>query len=343
MTNNEALTMRAAAVTRYGAPDVVVLRDVPRPAPGPRDVLIRVRATTVSSGDARMRARRVPSGMGFLVRLAVGWNAPRHAVLGTECAGEIVATGAEVTRFRPGDAVIAFTGAAMGMHAEYTVVPEDGLVAPKPDALSWEEAAALLFGGTAALHYLRHEARVKPGERVLIVGASGAVGAAAVQIARHEGAEVTAVCSAANAALARELGAAKVIDYHAEDFARADTQWDVVMDCVGAADYARCRRVLAPGGRLLRVVCGLAGQFAAPFQGRFSGHRVIAGVAAERPDDVLALVAMAREGTYRAVIDEVLPLARIAEAHARVDTGHKRGSVVIAVGGGPPPRRHPSR
>lgn len=323
--------MRAAVVTRYGAPDVVVLRDLPRPTPGPRDVLIRVRATTVSSGDARMRARRVPAGMGFLMRLAVGWNAPRHPVFGTECAGEVVATGAEVTRFHKGDAVIAFTGTAMGMHAEYAVVPEDGRLAPKPEALSWEEAAALLFGGTTALHYLRHEAKVKPGERVLIVGASGAVGAAAVQIARHEGAEVTAVCSAANAALVRELGAAKVIDYRTEDFTRANTHWDVVMDCVGATDYARCRRVLAPGGRLLRVVCGLAGQFAAPFQGRLSGHRVIAGVAAERKDDVLALVAMAREGAYRAVIDETLPLARIAEAHARVDTGHKRGSVVVTM------------
>lgn len=333
MTNNETLTMRAAVATRYGAPDVVVLRDVPRPTPGPRDVLIRVRATTVSAGDARVRARRVPSGMGTLMRLALGWNAPRKPIFGTECAGEVVAVGAEVTRFRPGDAVVAFTGAAMGMHAEYAVVPEDGPLASKPEALSWKEAAALLFGGTTALHYLRHEARVKPGERVLIVGASGAVGAAAVQIARREGAEVTAVCSAANASLVRELGATKVIDYHAEDFTRADTKWDVVMDCVGATDYARCRRVLAPGGRLLRVVCGLAGQFAAPFQGRLSGHRIIAGVAAERLDDVRALVEMAREGTYRAVIDEVLPLARITEAHARVDTGHKRGSVVVTVDG----------
>jgi len=230
-----------------------------------------------------------------------------------------------------GDSVVAFPGAAMGAHAAYVCVREDGPVAPKPDGLSWEEAAALLFGGTTALHYLRHEARVKPGERVLVLGASGAVGVAAVQIARHAGAEVTAVCSAANAALVRGLGAARVIDYTAEDFTRADDRWDVVMDCVGATDYARCRRVLAPGGRLLRVACGLAGQLAAPFQGRLSGHRVIAGVAAERPEDVRALADLARDGAYRAVIDAALPLARVAEAHARVDGGHKRGSVVVTL------------
>lgn len=333
MTHHEPLmTMQAAVVTRYGAPDVLALRDVARPTPGPRDLLIRVRATTVSSGDARVRARRVPEGMGLLMRLALGWSAPRQPVLGTECAGVVEAVGAEVTRFRAGDAVVAFPGAAMGAHAGYVCVREDGPVAPKPEALSWEEAASLLFGGTTALHYLR-EARVKPGQRVLVLGASGAVGVAAVQLARIDGAEVTAVCSASNAELVRGLGAARVIDYGAEDFTRGDARWDVVMDCVGATDYARCRRVLAPGGRLLRVVCGLAGQMAAPFQGRLSGHRVIAGVTPERPEDVRHLVELAREGTYRAVIDATVPLARIAEAHARVDSGRKRGSVVVAIEG----------
>lgn len=332
MTHHEPLTMRAAVVTRYGAPDVLILRDVVRPTPGPRELLIRVKATTVSSGDARVRARRVPEGMGLLMRLAMGWSAPRQPVLGTECSGVVEAVGAEVTRFRAGDAVVAFRGAAMGTHAEYVAVREDGAVAPKPEALSWGEAASLLFGGTTALHYLR-EARVKPGERVLVLGASGAVGVAAVQLARVAGAEVTAVCSAANAELVRGLGAARVIDYGAEDFTRGDSRWDVVMDCVGATDYARCARVLAPGGRLLRIVCGLGGLLAAPFQGRLAGHRVIAGVAAERPEDALHLVGLAREGTYRAVIDATVPLQRIAEAHARVDSGRKRGSLVVAVGG----------
>jgi NADPH:quinone reductase-like Zn-dependent oxidoreductase len=332
MTTPDSM-MRAAVVTRYGAPDVVALRDVARPAPGPHDLLIRVRATTVSSGDARVRARRVPAGMGFLMRLAMGWSGPRQPVLGTECAGVVEAVGAEVTRFRPGDAVIAFPGATMGAHAAYVRIGEDGPVALKPDGLAWEEAAALLFGGTTALHSLR-VAEVQRGERVLVLGASGAVGVATVQLAQREGAEVTAVCSAANAALVKGLGATRVIDYNAEDFTRSDTTWDVVIDCVGATDYARCRRVLAPGGRLVRVVADLPGLLAAPFQGRLSGHRVIATVTPERPDDVRALVALAAEGAYRAVIDAVLPMARVAEAHARVDSGRKRGSVVLILDAG---------
>ncbi len=324
-------TMRAAVVTRYGAPEVIALQTRPVPRCGPGDILVRVRATTVSSGDARVRARRVPEGMGLLVRLALGWNVPRQPILGTECSGEVVAIGAGVTRFRVGDAVVAFTGAAMTGHAEYVRLPADGAVAQTPAGLGWEEAAALLFGGTTAYHYLRRAAAVKAGERVLVLGASGAVGVAAVQLARAMGAEVTGVCSAANAALVRGLGATRVLDYAVEDFTRGDARWDVVMDCVGATDYARCHRVLTPGGRLVRVVCGLAGLIAAPFQGRRAGHRVIAGVAAERPEDVAALVAMAGEGTYRAVIDAVFPLARIADAHARVDSGRKRGSVVVTL------------
>ncbi|MEZ4409034.1 MAG: NAD(P)-dependent alcohol dehydrogenase [Polyangiales bacterium] len=329
MTHAEA-TRRAAVVTRYGAPEVIALREIPLPTPGPRELRVRVKATTVSSGDARLRGCRVPAGMGLPMRLAFGWKVPRQPVLGTECAGVVDAVGDAVTRFKVGDAVVAFPGAKMGAHAEFVCVGEDGRVAMKPEALSWGEAAALLFGGTAAMHYLR-EAGVKRGERVLVLGASGAVGVAAVQLARVEGAEVTAVCSAANADLVRELGAGRVIDYAVEDFTRDAARWDVIVDCVGVTDYARCRPVLAPGGRLARVACDLAGQLAAPFQGRLSGHRVIAGVAAERAGDVRRLAELASEGAYRAVIDDTVPLARIAEAHARVDSGHKRGSVVVTV------------
>lgn len=328
---NEVGTMRAAVVTEYGPPSVIALRELRRPLPGPRDLLIRVKATSVSSGDARVRARRVPAGMGFLMRLAMGWNGPRQPVLGTECSGVVESVGANVTRFGVGDAVVAFPGIDMGAHAAFLCIREDGPVAKKPEALPWNEAASLLFGGLTALHYLRQKAKVRPGERVLVLGASGTVGAAAVQIARHAGAEVTAVCSAPNAALVTDLGATYVIDYHAHDFTKTGRTWDVIMDCVGATDYARCRRVLARGGRLLRVECGLAGQFAAPFQGRFSGHRVIAGAATERAQDVAVLLDLVREGAYRAVIDDAVPLARIAEAHARVDSGHKRGAVVVTM------------
>ena len=325
-------TMPAAVVTRYGGPGVVVLRDVPRPKPGPHDLLIRVKATTVSSGDARMRARRVPEGMELLLRLAAGWNAPRSAVLGTECAGVVEAVGGAVTRFRVGDPVVAFPGASMGAHAAFVRIREDGAVARKPERLGWAEAAALLFGGTTAYHYLHRAARVQAGERVLVLGASGAVGSAAIQLARLAGAEVTAVCSGANEALALSLGAGRVIDYQREDFTRAGSSWDVVMDCVGATDYPRCRPALAPGGRLLRVVCGLSGQLTALFEGRLSGHRVIAGVAMERAEDVRHLLDLAQRGALRAVIDGVLPFEQIAEAHARVDSGRKRGSLVLTLG-----------
>lgn len=324
--------MPAAVVTRYGAPEVVKLRGVPRPALGPRDLLIRVKATSVSSGDARMRAARVPEGMGPLLRLAAGWNAPRSAILGGECAGIVEAVGSDATRFRVGEPVVAFTGLAMGAHAAFVRIREDGAVARKPERIGWTEAAALLFGGTTAFHYLHRAARLKAGERVLVVGATGAVGSAAIQLARLAGAEVTAVCSGANGALALSLGAARVIDYQQTDFTCTGASWDVVMDCVGATDYARCRPVLAPGGRLLRVVCGLAGQFAAPFQGRLSGHRVIAGIAQERAEDVRHLLDLAQRGALRAVVDGVLPFERIAEAHARVDSGRKRGSLILTLG-----------
>lgn len=329
--NDDVGTMRAAVVTKYGPPNTVAVREIARPEAGAHDLLIRVLASTVSSGDARLRAHRVPSGMGLLLRLALGWNVPRNPVLGTECAGVVTAVGDEVTRFRVGDEVVAYPGATMGAHATFLRIREDGPLATKPEGLSWNEAASLLFGGMTAMHYLHHEAKLRPRERVLVLGASGAVGVAAVQIAKHAGAEVSAVCSAKNEALVRELGAAHVIDYQSRDFTRSGERWDVVMDCVGATNYARCGPVLEPGGRLLRVVCGLAGQLAAPFQGRLSGHRVIAGVAKERPEDVRAIVALVREGAYRAVVEDVLPLSRIAEAHARVDGGHKRGSIVVTM------------
>jgi NADPH:quinone reductase-like Zn-dependent oxidoreductase len=269
--------------------------------------------------------------MQFLGRLALGWRRPRHPVLGTDLAGEVMAIGAGVMQRRVGDAVVAFVGAAMGAHAEFVRLREDAAL-PMPDGLTFEQAAALPFGACTALHYLRRAARLQAGERVLILGASGAVGAAAVQIARHDGAHVTAVCSAANAALVSELGANDVIDYAHEDFTRGAGRWDVVMDCVGATDYARTARVLRPGGRLLRVVCSLGGLFAALWQGRSRGHRVIAGVSPGRVEDLRVALDLARAGALRPVIDATFPLAQVAEAHARVDSGRKRGSVMLRMG-----------
>jgi NADPH:quinone reductase-like Zn-dependent oxidoreductase len=324
-------TMQAVEVTRYGDPEVLELRVVPRPKPAAGEILVRVRAASVSSGDARIRSLRMPPGMLFLGRLALGWRRPRRPVLGTDLAGEVVEIGAGVTQHRVGDAVVAFVGAAMGAHAELVRLKEEAAL-PMPDTLTFEQAAALPFGACTALHYLRRAAQLRAGERVLILGASGAVGAAAVQIARHDGADVTAVCSAANAALVSELGASTAIDYAHEDFTQGSARWDVVMDCVGATDYARTARVLRPGGRLLRVVCGLGGLFAALWQGRSRGHRVIAGVSPGSVEDLRTALDLARAGALRPVIDATFPLAQIANAHARVDSGRKRGSVVLRMG-----------
>jgi NADPH:quinone reductase-like Zn-dependent oxidoreductase len=324
--------MRAACVTGYGGPDCVVVREVPRPDPGPGQVRVRVVSTTVNSGDARMRALNVPRGLGTLMRLAMGWRVLRQPVLGFELSGCVDAVGEGVTRWRPDDAVVVMRGVSLAAHAEYVVMPADGKIVPRPKSLSFDEAAALCFGGVTALHYLHAAPALAQGGRLLVIGASGAVGSAAVQVARILGAHVTGVCSAENAELVAGLGAHRVLDYRREAFTAAGETWDAVLDCVGATPYATARPVFRPGGRFLRLVADLPGLLAAPFQGRLSGHRVVAGVSAERFEDLRDLCTWADEGRYRPVIDSVYPLERIAEAHARVDTGHKRGSVVVRVG-----------
>ncbi len=324
--------MKAAICKRYGAPDAVEIRDVRRPEPGPGELLVRNRATTVSSGDARIRAARFPAGFALPARLALGLTGPRKSILGTELAGVVEAVGGGVTRFRPGDAVFAFPGIKFGCHAEYTVVAEDGAIARKPAAFTFEEAAAISFGGSTALHYLREIAKVTPGERVLVNGASGAVGSACVQLARHFGTVVTGVCSAANADLVRSLGATDIIDYATTDFAKTGSRYDIIVDTVGNATFERCRPALAEGGRLLLLATSLGGLLKAPLQSKMSGLTVAAGPAAERAEYISTLAELCETGAFKPVIDQVLPFARIADAHARVDTGRKVGSVVVVFG-----------
>ncbi|RYE86928.1 MAG: NAD(P)-dependent alcohol dehydrogenase, partial [Hyphomicrobiales bacterium] len=250
--------MKAMIYRRYGAPDVVELADMPKPVPRDNEVLIRIRATTVTTGDWRARSLKMPQGFGILGRLVFGLFGPRKPILGTELAGVVETVGSAVTRFKPGDEVFAFPGGNFGAHAEYRTMPEDGLVALKPANLSFEEAAALSFGGTTVLGPLRDKIRIKPGDKVLVVGASGAVGSAAVQIAKHLGAEVTGVCSTANLSLVRSIGAERVIDYTKEDFATSGETWDVIVDTTGTAPFSRSEVALKPGGRLLVILGTLA-------------------------------------------------------------------------------------
>lgn len=323
--------MKAIVQDRYGSPDVLALREVDRPAIGPRDVLIEVRASAVNSGDARLRAMRVPGGMGLFARLAFGVFGPRKPTLGAELAGVVREVGSAVTRWRAGDEVFALSGMRMGAHAEFCALPEDGCIARKPAGLPFTDAAALAFGGTTALDFFRR-AKLAKGEELLVYGASGAVGTAAIQLAHHAGARVTAVCSAGNAALVRELGADRVIDYRAEDFTKADARYDVVMDTVGALSFRQCEPVLRPRGRLLLVSANMGQMLSSLWFSATTDKRVIAGPVTERVEDVETLAHMVAAGAYRAVIDRRYTLEQIAEAHAYVDTGRKKGSVVVSIG-----------
>lgn len=323
--------MRAAIYEQYGAPEVVSIRDVPTPTPKDDEVLIRIRATTVSTGDWRARSLALPPGFGPFGRLAFGVLRPRQPILGTELSGIVETVGAAVGEFRVGDEVFAFADAKMGCHAEFRCIAASGLVARKPANLSFEQAAALCFGGMTALSFFRRGA-LASGERVLVNGASGSVGSAAVQLARHFGAEVTAVCSGANVELVRALGARHVIDYTSEDLTAHGETYDVIVDTVGNAGYSRVRGSLATGGRLLVVLGGFADLLLAPLTGRTRGHRVIAGPAISRVEDVHRLAAIAAAGAFTPLIDQVYPLERIVDAHHRVETGHKRGSVVVTLG-----------
>lgn len=315
--------MKAAVCERYGPAEAVRIKEVATPAPGEREVLVRAVATTVNIGDARLRALRVPRGLGPLIRLRVGVTKPRRPIFGFEVAGRVETVGAAVTGFQPGDRVVASRGFGLGCHAEFVTVDEQGTIAKIPDELSYQDAVSLCFGGVTALDFFRR-GRLAACETVLINGASGAVGTMAVQLAKHAGAEVTAVCSGANADLVRGLGADHVIDYTAEDFTRNGRRYDVIMDNHGNAPYSRVKDSLNSGGRLLQVIGNLPQMLAATWQ-----KAVIGGTTSIRAEDYQTLLSLAARGELKPVIDTTLPFEQIVEAHRRVDSGHKVGSVVL--------------
>ena len=326
MTIEPSGTMKAWTCRGYGGPEVLALEDRPKPAAKDHEVLIRIHATTVSSGDMRVRALKLPRGFGLIARLVFGITRPRQPILGTELAGTIEAVGRNVTDYRVGDAVIAFPGGAMGCHAEYRVMAAGKPIAPKPANLSFEEAASLCFGGTTALHFLR-KAGIRAGEKILVIGASGAVGSAIVQLATHMGAKVTGVTSTRNVGLVQSLGAEAVIDYTKNDFTAMTETFDIIADTVGASSFAGCRPLLNEGGRYLAVAGGLTDLFA-----RRVGTKIsISGPAAERPDDVRELSRLAEAGVLKPMIDKVYSFSQMAEAHAHVESGRKRGSVVVSI------------
>ena len=316
--------MLAAVNDRYGPPGVVRVAEVADPSPGPDEVLLRVAAVAVTAGDARLRAARFPRGFGPLARLGVGIRRPRRRTLGMAVAGTVVAVGADVRTVAVGDEVAGMTGTRLGAHAELVAMPAARVV-PIPVGVAAVDAAGVLFGGTTAWHFLTRRAELRAGARVLIVGASGAVGTHAVQLAARAGALVTGVCSGRHADLVRGLGAAEVIDRRRVDVASLPERYDIVLDAAGVLTPATGRRLLTDDGVLLLLVADL-------WQTITARGPVRAGVAPERPDDMARLLDLVAQGELRVVVDRVLPLQEIAEAHRLVDSGDKVGTVVVAPG-----------
>lgn len=328
-TMAKTMTMRAAVANRFGGPEVVSIQEVRRPVPKADELLVRVHASTVSIADHRTRSRDLPDGLWFYVPLALGVFRPRKRILGMDVAGVVEAVGEEVEGFAPGDEVVAMLGGDFGGHAEYACVSTDQAIARKPANLTWEESVALVFGGYTALSYL-NRTRIVPGSEVLVNGASGAVGTAAVQLAKHRGARVTAVASGPNAELVTSLGADRVIDYRTEDFAGGDATYDVIVECVGNAPFDRVASSLKPGGALLLVITGLRGMLRASKDSR-SGKLVTGRGEPVSHEDLDGLMRLAEAGEFRPVIDRTYELADVVEAHRYVDTGRKRGNVVLRI------------
>jgi NADPH:quinone reductase-like Zn-dependent oxidoreductase len=323
-------TMTAAVYRRFGAPEEVRLEQRPIPSPKAGEVLIRVHASTVSIGDHRARTRDVPAGLGLLVAFGLGVFRPRRPILGMDAAGVIAAVGSGVTAFVPGDRVIASMGAAFGGHAEYVCLPADGAITRAPATMPLDEAVTLVFGGITAQGFFAQVA-IGPGTSVLVNGASGAVGTAAIQLAKQLGADVTAVTSGGNAELVTSLGADRVIDYTQQDFIAGGGTYDVIVDCVGNAPFSRVEGSINPGGALVLVISDLWSMLRSRGQTRRSGKLVTWNVGRPGADELAYLVGLADSGHYRAVIDRSFDLADIVDAHRYVDTGRKRGNVVLRV------------
>ena len=320
--------MKAVVCREYGPPEVLSIVDIDDPTPKDDEVLVQARATTVTAGDCRVRSLTMPAGMGFIARLALGFTKPRQPILGSELSGVVTAVGMNVRKFKVGDEVFVFTGIKLGCHAEFKCVSESGGVSMKPASLSFEEAASMATGGTTALAFLK-KANLKIGDRVAIVGASGSVGSAAVQLAKHFGAHVTGVSSAANLAMVKAMGADEVVDYAEEDFTRMGQRYDVILDAVGAGTMARYLSALNADGRLLLVSSGMSDALRAPWVSLTSKKKVVAGPAAWNPKDLEFLAELASTGEFKPIVDRLFKLDQIHEAHRYVDSGRKRGNVVI--------------
>jgi NADPH:quinone reductase-like Zn-dependent oxidoreductase len=330
--------MKAIVYTEYGSPDVLQLTEVAKPAPGDNEVLIRIHATPVNFGDLLARNFKsitprqfnMPLLFWLPARLGFGFRKPKKNILGSEFAGEVEAIGAAVTRFKPGDQVFGYRGLNMGAYAEYVCMPEDDTLALRPVNMTCEEAATVPYGALTALSLLK-KVNLQPGQKVLINGASGGIGSAAVQLAKYFGAEVTGVCGAPRLGFVKALGADQVIDYTQQDFTQNGETYDVIFDILGKSSFGRGKKVLKPHGIYLFAsfkVKQLAQMLRTKVAG---GQKVICALSSEKAADLTLIKGLIEAGKYKAIIDKRYPLAQAAEAHRYVESGHKQGSVVITI------------
>lgn len=322
--------MRAVICRRYGPPEVLKVSDVARPTPGANEVIVAVHSSSVTSGDARMRSFKGAGIFWLPMRLIFGVLRPRNPLPGMEFAGQVAEIGRDVTAFRVGEPVFGMK--IGGANAEYVAVRESAAITTKPEALGSAEAAVTPFGALSALAFLRDFAKLQSGERILIHGASGAVGVFAVQIAKHMGATVTGVCSSANVELVKSLGADTVIDYTSADFTQEPAAYDVILDTVGGTSFSRSKRVLSPNGRHVFVVQDWPQLLQALWTSMRPGKRVICGISGgDSKVDLVEITRLIAEGTIRPVIDRTFRLDEIVAAHRYVETGRKKGGVVVSV------------
>ncbi len=323
--------MKAIVWTKYGPPDVLQLKEVEKPTPKDNAVLVKVHSTTVTAGDCEMRSLKFRLLLRLLMRMGLGFRKPREiTILGQELAGEIEEVGKDVKLFKKGDKVFAVTSDGFGVYAEYTCLPEDGALAIKPANMTYEEAAAVPIGGFNALHFLR-KGNIQSGQKVLINGAGGSIGTIAVQLAKYFGAEVTGVDSTGKLEVLRSIGADQVIDYTQEDFTKSGETYDVVFDVAGKSSFSGCIRSLNKKGFYLLANPRLSLYVRRLWTSMTSRKKVITGIAHERTEDLIFLKELIEAGKIKSVIDRRYPLEQIPEAHRYVETGHKKGNVVIIV------------
>jgi len=326
--------LRAIEARAYGPPEVLELVDLPKPVPKSNQVLIKIHAATVTAGDCEMRRFDFPAFMWLPLRLALGLTKPRQKIFGQEFAGEVESVGAQVTAFKIGDKVFGNTGFGFGAWAEYKAVSAKGAIALSPANASFEEAACIPTGGQNALHFLRR-ANITPGQKILIYGSSGSIGTFAVQIAKHFGAHVTAVCTPLSTGLVKSLGADVAIDHTVEDFTKNGERYDVIFDTIGKSPYPRSKQSLTPNGVYLQANPKLAHMMGAVWTGITRKQKVVVAMAGETTRDLDTLREMFEAGTITSVIDRTYPLEQMADAHRYVEKGTKNGHLVISTNGRP--------